>query len=106
MINLSARDLALVKRILRKYFPDREVRVFGSRATTRIKPYSDLDLAVMGSSKLPSRKLYALKDALEESELPMRVEVLDWNSISHSFRSVIEKKYKILQKPVPKVKTR
>ena len=106
MINLSARDLALVKRILRKYFPDREVRVFGSRATSHIKPYSDLDLVVMGSSKLPSRKLYALKDALEESDLPIRVEVLDWNAISDSFRSVIGKRYKILQKPASPKKSR
>jgi len=106
MINLAPRYLASVKKILRKHFPDCEVRVFGSRATSKVKAYSDLDLVVMGSAKLATKDLYALKDELEESDLPIRVEVLDWNAISHSFQAIIEKKYKLLQTPILKTTTK
>jgi hypothetical protein len=37
-----------------------------------------------------------LKEALQESTLPIRVDVLDWNSISEEFRGVIEEGYGVL----------
>lgn len=36
------------------------------------------------------------KEALQESTLPIQVDVLDWNSISKEFRGVIENGYEIL----------
>jgi len=98
MISLTPQFLALVKKILKDHVPGREVRVFGSRATAQIKPYSDLDLVIMGSVKCCPKRLYALKDAFEESNLPFQVNVLDWNAISPSFRAVIEKKYSVIQR--------
>ena len=37
------------------------------------------------------RILAELKEAFQESELPFRVDLLDWNAISDEFRTVIEK---------------
>ncbi len=37
--------------------------------------------------------LYALEEEFVESDLPFRVEVLDWQTISESFQEVINKKY-------------
>ena len=93
--------LKVVKAILRKRIPECEVRVFGSRATGRnLKEHSDLDLAVVGKEKLEPRVLGDLKDDLEESDLPFRVDVLDWNAISPEFRKVIEQGYEVVQEPV------
>ena len=86
-----------VKRILAEYVPECEVRAFGSRATWTAKDYSDLDLAVVGEGPLDWRTLDGLKEAFEESDLPMRVDVLDWHTISDSFREVIEADYVVVQ---------
>ena len=74
-----------------------EVRAFGSRVDWTAKDYSDLDLAVVGSGKLSDDTLRHLKEAFEESDLPFRVEVLDWHAISPEFQKVIEKQYEVIQ---------
>lgn len=97
MINLSQAYLACVKNILQKFVVNAEVRVFGSRLARSVKPYSDLDLVVIDTHKLELVKLYQLRDAFEESELPFRVDVLDWNRISEQFKQIIQQNYEVLQ---------
>lgn len=98
MIDLSPTHLETVTRILAAHVPDCEVRAFGSRVTGTAKDYSDLDLAVVGEHALAPDALRRLKEAFEESELPMRVDVLDWHAVSPAFRKVIEKGYEVVQK--------
>ncbi|MYC31561.1 MAG: hypothetical protein F4X64_00090 [Chloroflexi bacterium] len=97
MIDLNPNHLATVERILDGHVPECEVRAFGSRATWTAKDYSDLDLAIVGSGPLDRRTLGRLKEAFEDSELPIRVDVLDWHSISESFREVVKRDYVIVQ---------
>ena len=97
MIDLKPIDVATVHAILAEHVPECEVRAFGSRATWNAKDYSDLDLAVVSDGPLDWRTLGRLKEAFEESNLPMRVDVLDWHSISESFRKVIEQDYVVVQ---------
>lgn len=52
MIELEARHLEVVKKILSGCIPTIEVRAFGSRVAGGAKRYSDLDLVLMGSSPL------------------------------------------------------
>jgi len=98
MIDLNPNHLETVERILAEQVPDCEVRAFGSRVTWTAKDYSDLDLAIVGARALDADSLRRLKEAFEESDLPFRVDVLDWHGISDRFRKVIEKKYEVLQK--------
>lgn len=97
-IKLDKKHLTVVKKILRQYVPDCEVLVFGSRLTDQVKSYSDLDLALHGKQKIEREKLIELKDAFEESNLPFRVDVLDWHRIAESFRKIIQKDFVIIQK--------
>ena len=97
MIDLKPIDVATVHAILAEHVPECEVRAFGSRATWNAKDYSDLDLAIVGDGPLDWRTLGRLKETFEESNLPMRVDVLDWQAISESFRKVIERDYVVLQ---------
>ncbi|MEA3307659.1 MAG: nucleotidyltransferase domain-containing protein [Elusimicrobiota bacterium] len=99
MIDAKNEHIEIIKSILQKHIPQCEIRVFGSRVTLTAKSYSDLDLAVMGKEKLPNEILYALKESFEESDLPFRVDVLDWNNISENFKKIIESKYEVLQNP-------
>ena len=97
MIDLNPNHLAIVKRILADHVPECEVWAFGSRASWTAKDYSDLDLAIVGDRPLDWRTLGLLKEAFEESDLPMRVDVLDWHDIVESFQRVIERYYVVLQ---------
>lgn len=99
MIDLPPSHLQEIKRILAEHVPDCEVRAFGSRINGHAQKYSDLDLALVRKEELDWRKLEALKDAFAESDLPLMIDVLDWNSISDEFRRVIEDEFTVIQKP-------
>ena len=96
-IDLNPNYLATVERILAEHVPACEVRAFGSRATWTAKDYSDLDLAIVGKGPLDRRTLGRLKESFEESNLPMRVDVLDWHSISESIQREIGRDYVVVQ---------
>jgi len=96
MIDLAPRHLEKVRTILRQHVPQCEVRAFGSRVSRTAKDYSDLDLALVGAGKLNADALRHLKEAFEESDLPFRVDVLDWHDTSPEFQKVIEKQYEVL----------
>ncbi len=99
-IDLNPNHLAIVLGILAEHVPECEVRAFGSRASWTSRDYSDLDLAVVGEGKLHWRALARLKEAFEESRLPMQVDVLDWHGISESFREMIEGEYVVVKERV------
>ena len=101
MIDLNPKHLKTIQAILAEYIPTYEVRVFGSRVKWTAKDYSDLDLAVVGNDPLSLRQRGQLADAFEESNLPIRVDILDWQSISERFRQVILERYEVIQKAQP-----
>ena len=99
MIDIKLAHLQTIKRILAEHVPDCEVRAFGSRVRGKVKGYSDLDLAVVCQNDLRAERLRHLKEAFEESDLPFRVDVLDWNRTSESFHKVIEQGYEVIWEP-------
>ena len=99
MIDLRSDHLEVVKRILAEHVPECEVRTFGSRVTGTAKDYSDLDLTIVGKERIDRRRMGRLREAFAESDLPFRVEVQDWHTISKSFQEIIEKQYEVVQKP-------
>jgi type I restriction enzyme S subunit len=97
MIDISPRDLDIVCRILRKHVPDCEVWAFGSRAQRTAKTWSDLDLAVITDTPLPLEVRGALAEDFTESDLPFRVDVVDWATTEESFRRVVEQAKVVVQ---------
>ena len=98
MINVPRKHLETIKRILAEYDGDCEVRAFGSRVAGPGKKHSDLDVAVAAQNKIKRRTKMLLKEAFEESNLPFRVDVIDYNAVSDEFREIIDAKYEVLQK--------
>lgn len=96
MLDLTPDQLAEVRQILQLQIPERTVRVFGSRVNGTAKPFSDLDLVVMGDVPLAFRQLAALKDAFAESNLPFRVDVMDWATTSAEFRAIIDREFEVV----------
>ena len=75
-IVIPSRWLDMVCSILRQYVPEREVRAFGSRVTGDNRPFSDLDIAICGAEPPDDMAMFRLRDALEESDLPINVDVV------------------------------
>ena len=90
MLDLSPAELGIVHAILRKHVPDHDVWAFGSRIKGAARRYSDLDLAVMADEPLPAMVMGAMQEDFSESDLPFRVDILDWATTADSFRRVIE----------------
>ena len=98
MLDLSDQQLQLVREVLQKYAPDCEVWAFGSRINGKARSYSDLDLVIVGETALPQRTMNRLTEAFQESVLPIRVDVLDWNALSPAFQQVILQQYAVVQR--------
>lgn len=99
-IDIRPEQWAIVRTILRRHVPGREVWAFGSRARGAAKPYSDLDLAILGEAPLGLAVTAALADAFSESDLPWKVDVVDWATTGEPFRRIIEKDRVVLQPAV------
>lgn len=97
-VEVDSEDLVTVKAILRAHLPGREVWAFGSRARRCAKPYSDLDLAIMGDEPLALDDLAALNEAFAESDLPWKVDVVDSARMGEAFRRIVERDKVVLQR--------
>ena len=89
MVDVAPEHLARLREILAACVPAAAVHLFGSRTTGAARPYSDLDLAIDAGGPIELSILGALEEALQASDLPFRVEVVDWHRISEPFREVI-----------------
>ena len=96
MIDIEDRHLLTIKRIFQQLIPGIPVWAFGSRVKQTAKPYSDLDLVIVGAHRIPQNIYYQIKDAMEESNIPFKVDVLDWHRLSPSFQTIIQQQYEIL----------
>jgi len=80
---------------------DAKVWVFGSRATGRARRYSDLDLAIDAGRPVTLDELAQLAEAFRESDLPYKVDIVDWQSIDDRFRQIIKVERARLDGTVP-----
>jgi len=96
---LEPRHLTLLQRILHQQVPGAEVWAYGSRVTGGAHETSDLDLVLRDPSD-PQREVAgypALKEALQASTLPIRVDVQSWWRLPESFQKEIERAYVVLK---------
>lgn len=101
-IDLRPAEWEIICDLLQRHLPEREVWVFGSRVKGSAKPFSDLDLAVLGSQPLTLSALADLADGFSESDLPFKVDIVDWATTSERFRKVIKDNHVVLQLPAEK----
>lgn len=97
-LKVEPQDLRIIQQILRTHVPGVEVWAFGSRVHgENLKPFSDLDLVVISPDPLPFLQLLDLKEAFAESDLPFKVDLLDWSTLDESFRERIAQSYLVVQ---------
>ncbi len=98
-LKLRPAEMEMVLKILRTYVPRLDVWAFGSRVHgENLKPFSDLDLVIVSENPLDPGRMAEIKEAFTESDLPFKVDVLDWSTTGERFRQVIEENYVVVQK--------
>jgi type I restriction enzyme S subunit len=98
-VDLRPGEWEIVRDLLRRHIPEREVWAFGSRVKKSAKPFSDLDLAIQGTQPLELSTLADLTHDFSESDLPFKVDLVDWATTAPHFRAVIEAGHVVLQRP-------
>jgi predicted nucleotidyltransferase len=90
-MHLDDSSLSAIRGILRRHLPAGiQVLAFGSRAHGRnLKPFSDLDLCLRGDQPVPASLLEALQGNFRDSDLPIKVDVIDWHRTAPAFRDRI-----------------
>ncbi|MCS6774069.1 MAG: nucleotidyltransferase domain-containing protein [Anaerolineae bacterium] len=86
---LEPSQLKTVCAILRRRVPHAAVFVFGSRAAGSPKPHADLDLLLRADEPIDPLTFAELCADFEESDLPFRVDVLDYHTTDPAFLRLI-----------------
>jgi len=99
-VGLPADHKRLVLDILHANLPaSARAWVFGSRATGRARHYSDLDLAIDAGRRLTLDEIARLTEAFSDSDLPYKVDLIDWHEIDDCWRQMIVAERVILTEP-------
>ena len=98
-LGMHHRDWETVRAILQAHVPEFEVWAFGSRAAGTARAYSDLDLALAGEEPLDTGRRAALHEAFVESDLPWKVDLVDWASVGDRFRQAVEGRGRVMVQP-------
>ena len=94
-IDVTEEQRKTIQSLLGNYLPGVTAWVYGSRAKWTSRPSSDLDLLVFADPN-QSRQVSDLREALEESNLPFRVDLFVWDEVPKTFREEIKKNHVIL----------
>ena len=92
---LNPRYLDMLLEIFRNYCPNAEIWAYGSRISGEAHEASDLDLVVKSFND-SSKNIYELKELVNNSDIPIIVDILDYNNIPESFQKEIEKNYIVI----------
>ncbi|MNL33600.1 Nucleotidyltransferase domain protein [compost metagenome] len=67
------------------------VFLFGSRATGKHRPFSDIDLLFTPSPQLTNAEVFRLLSTMEESSFPYKVDLVNEHELAHSYRDSVDK---------------
>ncbi len=91
-LKISAEFFEEIREVFERYLKGTGsvVYAFGSRVAGTTKQYADLDTAIdFNGEKLPEMKEIRIKNGLDDTYVPFRVDVVDYNTISDDFKESI-----------------
>lgn len=86
-LNVTKEHFVIISDILKDI---EGVRVFGSRLNGNNKEFSDLDVCIKQDSALAGHQVEFLKERFEKSDLPFKVDLVDYYTLNSSFQEIIE----------------
>lgn len=89
----SEKILKEIKSIIRIHLPQDSWRIylFGSQARNTATSASDYDIAIEGPEAIPLNRIAKINTEIEESDIPVHVDVVDMTYVSTRFRDSIIK---------------
>ena len=97
-ISLAPHDWHELCTVIDQNLREYEVWAFGSRVAGTAKSFSDLDLVIRTEQQLSLEKIATLKDAFDESDLTIRVDLVDWSATSTTFKNIILQRYVVIHR--------
>ena len=81
-----------LRRIVVRYVDTDEWRpvIFGSRANGTARKFSDIDIGFIGTKPLPFSVKSRLWNALDDSDIPYVVDIVDLSVATAEFRRIVE----------------
>lgn len=100
MNNYSQKYLARIKEIIFSVIDTKEYKVFlfGSRATKKFNRYSDVDIGVLGNKPI-GNAYYKIINMIEESDIPYRVDIVDFTLVDEKFKKIALQEIEIWSDP-------
>jgi len=86
-MHIEDKHLDIIRNIIKKY--PYAFYMFGSRVTGKARPLSDVDLCF--AEAIPSHLVLQIEAEFSESDLPYKVDLVDWSSCDEAFKKNIFK---------------
>ncbi len=92
-IKETLNPLEKLKGIILKYLKDEDVKVvlFGSRARGEFVNTSDVDVGIIVGKGADRKKLILLREYIDELNIPYKVEIVDFSTVSEEFKNMVLK---------------
>ncbi len=90
LIDVSPVQMRIIQNILQQFVPAQQVVAFGSRVKGTPRKTSDLDLCIMSKEPLSYTTMGNVRDEFSLSDLPFKVDIIDWSTITADFRAIIQ----------------
>ena len=86
--------LDITKNIVLQHIANNNFKVFlfGSRACGNEKKMSDIDIGILGNEKFPLQLKFEIQEAIEESIVPFKVDIIDFFNVDGNFKEEALKK--------------
>lgn len=81
----------IIMPIIARHFPKGRVILYGSRARKDDREGSDIDIALDAGERISSAIMSAIYWDLDESDLPINFDVVDFNHVSEDMKEQIIK---------------
>ena len=99
-VSIYERSLELLKNIIGEVFEGEDVTVvlFGSRARGDYLETSDMDLGILPKGDMARRKIVLLRERIEISNIPYKVDIVDLSEVSKELSDNVLKEGLLLWK--------
>lgn len=90
-MQINPRYKQMLLDLIYQQFPTVKVYLFGSRATNTHQEGADVDIALNTGKVIDMNQIYDLKAKIEESTIPLFVDIVDLTSAPDKLKSEIQR---------------
>ncbi len=95
-MDIKDEQLQWILQTLQKELSKPTIIAFGSRVAGTAQPYSDFDIAVDTGEKIPLLSFSTLEEQFANSDIPFKIDLVDWHRVTPEFQQHIKNTGKII----------